>query len=432
MRTLRSVHRALAVGCVLAGLAAIGPVYASSASAQATTSSASAQTTTVPASAQAPARASAPASAQACKLRSGPDLPPDYVGVGFPRPSVRMDTKGVVRIAILFVDFPGSARTAKTPDALWKTLEPAQAFFRTVSYQQMKAELVPHLTWIRMSRPAAAYNIRNDGSLTFDTLRAYMQEAVTKADPKVDFSRIDGVVVASTPTATAIPYSPAFVASSTSAGLATREGSIANGSIAATDVWVEGGWGWRILPHELGHAMGLADLYDGWGENPHGLHGYVGIWDLMGDPASPTPEYNAWNRWLLGWLSDRQIVCGSKDKAVTATLTAIGDRGGTKAVVIPVGATRAVVVESRRPTTYDAAEYLGSPIQAGALVYVVDTSVITLRGPIRVVPDDRGDAFYNLASAPLGPGNSVTTQGLRISVVSSAGRTDTVRVQPAR
>lgn len=379
-----------------------------------------------------PAEQTARSGVGACRLPNGPGIQSNYVAVGFPVPKVRMASRGKVRIAILFVEFPGARGSERTPASLWEQLKPAQDFFRTVSYGQMEATLVPHLSWIRMSKRAGAYGIRGDGSLTSTRMRAYMQEAVSKADPKVDFSGVDGVVIASTPTAGDIEYSPAFVAATPSGGLSTREGMIANGSLAAADVWGPAGYGWRILPHELGHAMGLADLYDGPGTSKYGLHGYVGMWDLMGNPASPTPEYNAWNRWLLGWITDRQIVCTTAKKPVTAKLTAVGIRGGTKAIVIPVSSRRAVVVESRRPTAYDASSYFGSPIDSGALVYVVDSSVRTLEGPIRVVPDDRGDPIFDLASAPLGPGDRVTAEGLRISVVSSDGQTDTVRIERAR
>jgi len=371
-------------------------------------------------------------SAAACRLPHGPKIQPNYVATGFPVPKIRMASRGKVRIAILFVEFPGATGTERTPKSLWEQLKPAQEFFRTVSYGHMEATLVPHLSWIRMSKRAAAYGIRYDGSLTSSRLRAYMQEAVSKADPKVDFSGVDGIVIASAPAAGHIEYSPAFVANNASGGLRTREGTVANGSLAAADVWGPAGYGWRILPHELGHAMGLADLYDGYGKGRHGLHGYVGMWDLMGNPASPTPEYNAWNRWLLGWLSSRQIICSTARTPITAELTAVGVRGGTKAIVIPVSSHRAVVVESRRPSAYDATEYLGSPIESGALVYVVDTSIPTLRGPIRVVPDDRGDVIFDLAHAPLGPGDTVTSEGLRISVTSADEQTDTVRIERLR
>lgn len=383
-----------------------------------------------------PGVATAPPVARAdpgdCRLANGSGITSNYVQVGFPLPRVRMPARGKVRIAILFVDFPGARSTERTPAELWETLRPAQDFFRTVSYGRMEAILVPHLKWITMSKRPSAYGIRYDGTLTSGQLTSYMQEAVRKADAQVDFTGVDGVVVASTPEAGEIEYSPAFVAPSPGAGLSTREGQIANGSIAGADSWGEGGWGWRILPHELGHALGLADLYDGWGQAEHGLHGYVGMWDLMGNPASPTPEYNAWNRWLLGWIDNRQVTCVTGASSTTAALTPIGVRGGKKALVVRVSSTRAIVVESRRPSAYDAAEYLGSPIEAGALVYVVNTSVPTLRGPMRVVPDERGDSIFALATAPLGQGDRVTAEGWRISVAASSAEGDTVRVERIR
>jgi hypothetical protein len=102
----------------------------------------------------------------------------------------------------------------------------------------------------------------------------------------------------------------------------------------------------------------------------------------MDHTGSEAPEYLAWERWHAGWIDDEQILCLESDSV--AELTRIEAEGGTKAAIVPVGPTEAVVVESRRAVGYDLAL-----TREGAVVYLVDTSIESGQGPIRVVNDRR-------------------------------------------
>jgi hypothetical protein len=67
----------------------------------------------------------------------------------------------------------------------------------------------------------------------------------------------------------------------------------------------------------------------------------------MGYIAGKAPEPLAYERWLLGWLDENQIVCQQTGDETT-TVSAIEEQGGVKAVMVPISPTSAVVVESRR------------------------------------------------------------------------------------
>ena len=102
------------------------------------------------------------------------------------------------------------------------------------------------------------------------------------------------------------------------------------------------------MNHEIGHTMGLVDLYGYSGS----AHRFVGGWSLMGLISGHAPEYFAWERWILSWLDDNQVVCLPSGK-ITANLNAVPLSGGQKMIVAPISETRAVVVEVRRRVGYD-------------------------------------------------------------------------------
>ena len=84
--------------------------------------------------------------------------------------------------------------------------------------------------------------------------------------------------------------------------------------------------------------------------------------------------------------------------------------------------TKAVVIESRRAIGIDK-----NIAKSGALVYVVDSSIQSGEGPVKVFPSDlSGDPRY--LKAPRALGESVTTEGVTIKVTKSDDSGDTVEI----
>lgn len=286
-----------------------------------------------------------------------------------------------------------------------KTRRPRTApdFFRAVSYGRLDYRLDPYFVWLRMGKPSVDYE---SSSLTAALHRAYVQEAVTLADPNVDFSNSDLVVVMADPGATALANGPTLTGLSYTADGKTFYSGVTSGADLEF-------WGFKWLNHEAAHTMGLVDLYAYSGDQ----HRFVGGFSMTGAVAGEAPEFHAYERWLLGWLDDAQISCQQSTDA-TVTLTAIEQEGGLKAVMVPTGPTSSVVVESRRALGYDAAL-----TKTGALVYTVDTSVLTGNGPIRVYPDIP-DKYESL----LAVGDQVTVRGVTIRVLESTSSGDTLMI----
>ncbi|MBY0383526.1 hypothetical protein K2X05_00070 [bacterium] len=339
---------------------------------------------------------------------------------GFPRYSERLPSTGTVTSTVIFVDFSDAPAAMTTAQAL-DMIDEAPSYFNEMSYGRLNFTLsTPIMSWLRMSKTSAQYQSENN-------LRAYLQEAVTLADSTVNFSAIESVVVLTNPAATAFPIGPSM-ATVAGQGVTADGNEILNGVRSGYDLNT---WGAIWLNHETTHTLGLVDLYaytnattTESGLRYTGKFSYMGIATTAADGNAP--GLLAWERWVLGWLDDNQMVCSNpvRDGDLAPTLiTPIGNTGGVKAVVIPVGLTKVLVVESRRAQGLD-----HRLAKAGALVYTVDSSIASGMGPVQIYPFSVADPFY--LQAPLAQGESISASGFKVEVVTSDSTGDTVRITP--
>jgi M6 family metalloprotease-like protein len=330
-------------------------------------------------------------------------------GLGLPRVANRLKAIGDVRVAVVFVDFSDAIAT-QTPQHVFSILSPvSENYYRAVSYGRMNLILEPSFAWRRMSKPTTAYGW---SSLTFAAHRAYIQEALDLATG-ADFSQSDGFLIVSNPLAGALTNGPAFVASSGS-GVTAGGKTLLNGATSGRDLTA---WGGYWANHELGHALGLPDLYAYSGAS----HRFVGGFSLMGLISGHSRELFGWERWLLGWIDDAQVSCAAVGTN-EFLITPVERTGGAKIVVVPTGATTAVVVESRRAEGYDT----NGSFTPGVLVYFIDTSIASGAGVLKVLPINDGDT--NKGSVTVQPGGSLTFSGVTVTVVSRDANGDRVRI----
>jgi hypothetical protein len=166
-------------------------------------------------------------------------------------------------------------------------------------------------------------------------------------------------------------------------------------------------------------------LYDGKsGDSFDEAHPFVGYFDFMsyGWSNSYAPTILGWNRWRLGWITDSQVACVKPTEGTEVSISALQSGNGVMLVVMPLSATRAVVIESRRAIGWDK-----DLVEAGALVYLVDTSIETTEGPMQVLADSFSDGFD---SAPLSAGEYVDALSYTITSLETAGWGDRVFITP--
>ena len=338
---------------------------------------------------------------------------------GWPRIDERLKSTGGVIATVVMVDFP-DAPASMTPTDAFARISQSADVFNEMSYGKLSYTFKPQLKWYRMSKKSTDYVA---GGWTFIKHREYITEAAKLADVDIDFSKTDSLIILANPDSTGIGNSgPAFAAIRKN-GITLDGKYISNGATSAYDL---NNWKSIWLNHEVTHTLGLVDLYASTQSNPanryDGLR-YTGEFSYMGFSSyeSNAPSLFAFERWNLGWINDSQIKC-LKDAKSTELISPVQTSSGVKAVVIPISRTKAVVIESRRAIGIDK-----NIAKSGALVYVVDSSIQSGQGPVRVFPSNvSSDPRY--LKAPRALGESVTTEGVTIKVTKSDDSGDTVEI----
>ena len=206
-------------------------------------------------------------------------------------------------------------------------------------------------------------------------------------------------------------------------------GVVINGATGGADMYyVESGGilggRWKWMAHETGHAFGLYDE-----DNNHQTQS-LGYWGIMAMSWSNMAiELGAWDRYLQGWLTNEQVGCIKKDSLTSSgtTLTLgplVRQNDKSKAIMIPLSSTKILVMESRRNEGLD----LLSPAQEGLIVYTVDMTVGQLGGGYIIQPRPGSTDKNTFADAALHEGDSITVDGVRVTVSASDKNGDTVKV----
>ncbi|RYP74087.1 hypothetical protein DL769_004104 [Monosporascus sp. CRB-8-3] len=356
----------------------------------------------------------------ACKLPAISDV---RLSAGFGFASDCAPSTGTLKAFMFFVDFPDQGAT-DTPPELYNFFVPGGPdWYARSSYGKLSLDVaVDGSGFYRMPEAAAAYGW--DRGLTYETHQRYILDALdayTGAGGTI--TPTDVLYIVPTANATAITFSPTFMGDvSNRAGVHVAKKAVTFG-LDAYDRWR-----YLVLNHETGHTMCLPDLYpfDG---RPTGH--FVGGWDLMGYINGPSPDYFAWNKWRLGWLSDEQVHCVAEAGSSAHTLSPVEVGGDSvKAVVVKHNGTAALVAETRSRLGVDA-----GACATGVLLYTVTTDTHSGEGPIRVLdanPGSGGCADDELNDATLTlDGTSVYSVpgwGVTVTVTEQNGDDYTIRV----
>ncbi|MBD0747479.1 M6 family metalloprotease domain-containing protein [Streptomyces sp. CBMA152] len=345
----------------------------------------------------------------------------------YPRP-VR-----TLNAVMIFLSFPDSAPTA-SPKELASDYFPATSdFFARASYGKFKLAAHPQPNWVKMPKASTAYRIQRDWDP--DKRTQYLRDAISAADPTVDFSAYDIVYLV------ADPYAPGVDSDATKVVNFDQPLRVDGTDIKrVVTVFEQHPPDRNVLAHETGHVFDLPDLYhrpvDGKGD----WDTYVGDWDVMGSQFGMAPDLFGWQKWKLGWLDRRQVACVPA-RGTTLTLVplsappeAVG-REGVRLAVVRTSADSALAIEVRDATGNDR-----STCTEGVLIYRVRSGSASGSGPVEVLdthPDTGAcwerSVYPALADAPLGVGETYTVPGEKIKI-EVAGRTRsggwTVRVTP--
>lgn len=327
---------------------------------------------------------------------------------GFPRAPGRLSNSGVVKALIIPVEFSDLKGSGNPADVYRDMAKGTADFYYKQSQQTVRFEFTTLPDYLNLKVPVGSFKL---GSYNGGDPQSYLQAGLKAVENLLDISDFDiaYVLPPSTVSMNQIAYGPAFPANSLSNNYENSTGRVLNAVVGGADAWqsLEGA-GWKWMSHETGHTFGLYDWYTLDGTNPYGP------WDLMSlNWSTEAIELNAWNRYISGWLLDSQVNCYEKSKLgsskKTLTLEAIGvDSNKSKSVMIKLSNSRILVIEARATAGLDKLQ----ENQTGLLVYVVDTSVPTIKGVAKTY--SRISVDSTLRDAPLKPGESINVDGITI------------------
>ena len=404
--------------------------------------------------------------------RCQPPGPADAVTAGFPLPSWAPSATQRLQVAVVFAEFPDATASRTTREEAELGLPYMEKYLEDVSYGRLDIVTTARHGWLRLPAEYGAYVTEeaddDRGEAPGAETRNLFDEVAALAEDSADFADADVFFVV---------FPSEHFGGGIAGGSVTADGNemqIAAANIFRTGSgWPSRGWG-PTAAHEVGHALGLTDLYP-YGDqhqpptsnDPEWVRTVFGRMNLESYfPASPEDprlqetrrhadgttttsfttllvyeEMLAWSRWQLGWLADHEVLCVT-DAAATVDLDPVASpRGGVVMAVIPLGAGKVLVVESRRRLGYDAArsftETAGpqSPttrvmrpglLVEGVLAYTVTPSLGAGDLPIKVAGDS-GDGLLD-GFPLLQVGDAVTVDGYTVSVTADSGQSHSVSV----
>ncbi len=397
-----------------------------------------------------------------------PPGPTSLTTAGFPLPAWAPPAVGALRIAVLFADFPDFPANHRTEEEAEEGLPFMTRYLEAVSHGQLDISTTVRHGWVRLAHPRSDYvtevPANEHGEAADVETRDLFGEVVAAADGGFDFAGSDVVLIV---------FPSSHFGGGLAGGSQTADGAemqLAVANFFRTDL--ETGprpWG-STGAHEIGHTLGLTDIYPYgnerlrselpggrvWARTVFGRMNLVSYFEASAtDPrleevrrnadgtssrsyGSPLifEEMLAWSRWQLGWLDDDEVLCVTESSVTVELDPVAAPRGGTVMAVVPLTTNNVLVVESRRRLGFDAVQPYtdaagsrvtppGLPVE-GVLVYTVDASLGAGELPLKVAGDSGNGTITEFPL--LANGDSVSVRGYTVSVTGDSGRTHTVNI----
>jgi len=284
-------------------------------------------------------------------------------------------------------------------------------------------------SYIEFSNKVSSYNIYHENRHDSPEHMKFVKDLVQNVDSKINFSGANLIIVVVPPGTPLKNFQQGSLKD-----FVTQEGSIRHGSTMYpfTLTGLETVKFSNFLSpfwwiHELYHSgYGLNDHYGDTKKDVNTEYG-LGHWTLM------TPyggDLSAWEKWILGFVTDSQVHCVNPNQTTTRWIAPSSVKSNEKKLlVIPISQTKGIVLESIRAAGL---YYKISKESEGLLPYVVDLEIVGHGlGMKLILPTNRNpnQPPFFLSQAPLREGESVISNGFKITVVESGNFGDVVRVE---
>jgi M6 family metalloprotease-like protein len=348
-----------------------------------------------------------------------------FNSVKFPGPTMK------VQVVPIFA--PDSAKPQRSPREDYEVyLDFMQTWLEYSADGDSKIEFRVPQNYLPFSKNLEAYNLTHTNNWDNPGNVNFAKDLISEVDSKIDFSGTDAVLVIVPSGTPHKVFEQAVLKNFT-----TAEGKINSGG-TTTPLTLTGlsdldspskTMSNLIIPywwlHEFFHVgVGFLDHHGPMGSKDK--YGF-GEWTLMSMNGG---DLSAWEKWILGFITDAQVHCLNTNAPQTRWIAPSSVKTKEKKlIVIPITQTKGIIIESIRP----AGLYYKIPKASnGVLVYVADLEVrdpgleLKLVLPTTREPDQRPTW---LSQATLQAGESVISNGHKITIVESGTFGDVVKVE---
>ena len=344
------------------------------------------------------------------------------LSAGFPKVRTRIKSYGNVKALIVPLDFTDIVGKDNPVTYFTPIAEGVNKYYNTISYGRVAFDFTILPNYVHMDFPISKYGIAN--TVGSGDVAGYRKAIFDATNPEINYADYEAVyfLVPKEMPMALMGWGPAITYPYEVDG-----GYLINGATGGADMYINETYGvkgatWKWMAHETGHAFGWYD------EDYQHKSASLGDWGLMSQSwTNDVIEQNAWDRYLQGWLEEPQVGCTSKASLTTAkefTINALGiNNGEQKAVMIPLSNSKILVAESRRATALDNF----SKTTEGLLVYTVDMTIGQLGGGYVTIRRP-GSIDSTFRDAALQQGDSVTVDGVTITVTKKSGDGDVISV----
>ena len=364
------------------------------------------------------------ASPDICRVPHDNRLRNDYyeVNMGFPRSSNRLPHDRNINAIVIFVEFP-EYRASRSIEELNEFFEDRYVkmtndFIGAMSYGLVQHEFYYHDEIIMTELP------RTSGPLAVgeDYVSEFVRYTLTLADPRIDFTPYDYVIIHVDPT---LPLSVANFAWANTPrpeqGYVTEEKTFLNVNAWSAEM-VRPNHEW-VGVHEIIHLYGLVDYYSR-PENVWRGHEWVGNFDLMSNATAPNIELLLWSRWFIGWVTPDDVDCIDGRTTIEPSehiLNSTMGLDGTKGVIIRISEFEVILIERK-----DNNEYCRT-CDGGLIVSRYNASISSMYGPLRIVRPD-GSVDRDFEDAFIRKGDFIEVAGIRIDVLEEGNKETLIQI----
>jgi M6 family metalloprotease-like protein len=343
-----------------------------------------------------------------CKIENNKLWTKPVHGLGFPRPENRLPNKGTLNFKVLFAKSSGSTvANEKSAQDLYKKLQPevVSSFYNQVSNDSVnKIQFEPYYSWIEFDKLESLQDAAGaDISRVESEWRTFVSKTLETADSQIDFTKSDGVIIILDPNSSYLRLGYGLADEHTVDG--KKISSVMILGRAYVQVGIRSPY---LVIHELGHLFGLPDLYsyiDAFTTNQDSTD-TVAYFSVMNKAAVGGIGYFGWEKYILGWLDDPQIIC-HKAGEVAGNLVPLSKKSGLKMIAIPISSSEVLVVENRTKEGID--KMIPNP---GIIAYVVNSSIESGKNPIKVLNNMK----------PIKIGSSLIYNNVKIEVLKKKSK----------